>query len=150
MKALAVCIVAVAFLSPLSAFADKPDKPDKPGKSKGKSKGQDAQVAVAFTFTATQREAAQAYFVEKHGRGGCPPGLAKKGNGCLPPGQAKKRYTVGQALPKGVPTHPPSAELSIRIGAPPTGYMYVVLDGDLVKLAVGTMLVVDAIDGLVD
>ena len=146
MKALAVCIVAVAFLSPLSAFADKPDKP---GKSKGKSKGQDAQVAVTFTFTATQREAAHAYFVEKHGRGGCPPGLAKKGNGCLPPGQAKKRYTVGQALPKGVPTEPPPAELSISIGAPPAGYMYVVLDGDLVKLAVGAMLVVDAIDGLV-
>ena len=144
MKALAACIVVAAFLSPLSAFADKPDKP---GKSKGKSKGQDAQFAV--TFTATQREAAQAYFVEKHGRAGCPPGLAKKGNGCLPPGQAKKRYTVNKALPKGVPTQPPSAELSIRIGAPPAGYMYVVLDGDLVKLAVGTMLVVDAIDGLV-
>ena len=30
----------------------------------------------------------------------------------------------------------------------PTGYKYVVVDGDLVKLAVGTMLVVDAIDGL--
>jgi hypothetical protein len=31
----------------------------------------------------------------------------------------------------------------------PAGYRYVMLDGDLVKLAVGTMLVVDAIDGLV-
>ena len=141
MKALATCIVVGALLSPLSSFADKP------GKSKGKSKGQDAQVAV--TFTATERDAAQAYFVEKHGRGGCPPGLAKKENGCLPPGQAKKRYTVGQVLPKGVPTQPPPAELSIGIGAPPAGYMYIVLDGDLVKLAVGTMLVVDAIDGLV-
>ena len=140
MRALAACIVVAAFLSPLSSFADKPDK------SKGKSKG-DAQVAV--TFTTTQREAAQGYFVEKHGRGGCPPGLAKKQNGCLPPGQAKKRYTMGQVLPKGLPTQPPPAELSIRIGAPPAGYLYVVVDGDLVKLAVGTMLVVDAIDGLV-
>ena len=119
---------------------------DKSGKSKGKSKGQDAE---ALTFTSTQREAAQEYFVEKHGRGGCPPGLAKKGNGCLPPGQAKKRYAIGQVLPKGVSTQRPPAELTIRIGAPPAGYMYVVVDGDLVKLAVGTMLVVDAIDGLV-
>ncbi len=141
MKALAACIVVAALLSPVSSFADKP------GKSKAKPKRQDAQVAV--TFTATQREAAQAYFVEKQGRGGCPPGLAKKENGCLPPGQAKKRYTVGQVLPKSMPTRPPSAELAIRIGAPPAGYIYIVIDGDLVKLAVGTMLVVDAIDGLV-
>ena len=141
MRALTGCIVAVAFLSPLSSFADKP------AKSKGKSKGQDSQVVV--TFTTTQREAAQKYYVEKHGRGGCPPGLAKKENGCLPPGQAKKRYTMGQALAKGVPTQPPPDELSVRIGAPPAGYTYVVVDGDLLKLAVGTMLVVDAIDGLV-
>ena len=38
----------------------------------------------------------------------------------------------------------------MRIGSPPEGYLYVTLDGDLVKLAVGTLLVVDAIDGLID
>jgi hypothetical protein len=32
---------------------------------------------------------------------------------------------------------------------PQAGYTYVVVDGDLVKLAVGTLLVVDAIEGLV-
>ena len=31
-----------------------------------------------------------------------------------------------------------------------TGYLYVTLDGDLLKLAVGTLLVVDAIDGLLN
>jgi hypothetical protein len=36
------------------------------------------------------RQAVRTYWVETHGRGNCPPGLAKKGNGCLPPGQAKK------------------------------------------------------------
>jgi len=40
-------------------------------------------------------------------------------------------------------------ELSVRIGPAPPGYQYGILDGDLVKLAVGTMLVVDAIEGLV-
>jgi hypothetical protein len=141
MKALVACVVMTAFLSPVLSFADKP------GKSKDKPKGKDAQVAV--TFTAAERGAAQAWFVEKHGRGNCPPGLAKKENGCLPPGQAKKRYAVGHVLPKGVLTQPPPAELSFRIGAPPAGYAYVTIDGDLVKLAVGTMLIVDAIDGLV-
>jgi hypothetical protein len=38
----------------------------------------------------------------------------------------------------------------VRIGPPPEGHLYVTLDGDLLKLAVGTLLVVDAIDGLVD
>ena len=141
MKRSTAWLVVVALVGSTPLFADKP------GKSKGKSKGQDGQVVVVFT--AEQREAAQAYFVEKHGRGGCPPGLAKKGNGCLPPGQAKKRYAVGQVLPKSVVGQPPPTELSIRIGLPPAGYTYVVVDGDLVKLAVGTMLVVDAIEGLV-
>jgi len=38
----------------------------------------------------------------------------------------------------------------VRIGPPPSGYLYAILDGDLLKLAVGTLLVVDAIDGLVN
>jgi hypothetical protein len=37
-----------------------------------------------------------------------------------------------------------------RLRPCPEGYRYVVVDGDLVKLAIGTLLVVDAIDGLVD
>ena len=149
MRRLMACVVASAVLGSTPLFADKPDKPGKSkDKSKDKSKGGD--VSVSVTFTTGQRENTQAYFVEKHGRGGCPPGLAKKNNGCLPPGQAKKRYTVGYALPKGVETHPLPHDLSIRIGAPPPGYSYFMVDGDVVKLAVGTMLVVDAIAGLVE
>jgi hypothetical protein len=75
--------------------------------------------------------------------------LAKKQNGCLPPGQAKKRYAVGHPLPLGIVVGRLSVELSVRIGPAPPGYQYGILDGDLVKLAVGTMLVVDAIEGLV-
>jgi hypothetical protein len=117
----------------------------KPKKQKGKS--QATQVTVVFIDT--QREAARSYFVKEHGRGNCPPGLAKKNNGCLPPGQAKKRYVVGHSLPRGIVVGDLPVELSIRIGPAPAGYRYGILDGDLVKLAVGTMLVVDAIEGLV-
>jgi hypothetical protein len=95
MKKLVAGLAAVAVLSSSPLFADKPEK------SKGKSKGHEQDAAVVVTFSADQRQGAQAYFVEKHGRGGCPPGLAKKNNGCLPPGQAKKRYTVGHALARG-------------------------------------------------
>jgi hypothetical protein len=127
-------------LAPPWAFADKKDKG-----AKGK-KGHSATVEV--TFSGEQREAAQGWYAEKYGRGNCPPGLAKKHNGCLPPGQAKKRYEVGHPLPPGTRYQPVPAELSVRLGKPPEGYIYVTLDGDLLKLATGTLLVVDAIDGL--
>ena len=124
------------------ALAEKKAKPPKGKKAES--------VSVTVTFTTQQRDAARGWYAEKYGRGNCPPGLAKKGNGCLPPGQAKKRYAVGQPLPPGIVYGPVPSELSVRIGRPPEGYLYVSLDGDLLKLATGTLLVVDAINGLTD
>ena len=40
--------------------------------------------------------------------------------------------------------------LAARIGPPPSGCRYAMVDGDLVKLAVGSSLVIDAIRGLAD
>jgi hypothetical protein len=140
MKQITAFLVALALASPALALGGKPKK--------GKKDKDDAVVVV--TFTTNQRSATQEYFVEKHGRGHCPPGLAKKNNGCLPPGQAKKRYVVGHPLPPDVVRGPLPPELNVRIGAPPPGYVYAVVDGDLVKLAVGTAMVVDAIQGLVN
>ena len=34
-----------------------------------------------------------------YGKGGCPPGLAKKNERCMPPGQYKKLYGTGQRWP---------------------------------------------------
>ncbi|HET7294152.1 MAG TPA: hypothetical protein VFM88_17120 [Vicinamibacteria bacterium] len=135
-------VVALALLAVVASpvLAGKPDKK----KEKGR-----ADVDVTVVFAPEQRHAVQDYFVGKHGRGHCPPGLAKKNNGCLPPGQAKKRYTVGRPCPTDVVIRDVPTELSVRIGVAPPGYRYGVIDGDVVKLAVGTMLVVDAIDGLV-
>jgi len=137
--------LALLLVGNVPALADKgKDKKDKPGK--GKKAGSSATIG----FTAEQRSAAHGWYAERYGRGNCPPGLAKKNNGCLPPGQAKKRYAVGKPLGPGVQYQPISAELTVRIGKPPEGYLYVTLDGDLLKLAVGTLLVVDAIDGLLN
>ena len=135
----------VALVLTLSLGGSNALSAQKPKKQKRES--QETQVAVVFIDT--QREAAHSYFVEQHGRGNCPPGLAKKNNGCLPPGQAKKRYVVGQPLPRGIVVGELPVDLSIRIGPAPAGYRYGILDGDLIKLAVGTLLVVDAIDGFV-
>jgi hypothetical protein len=118
-------------------------------KGKGKSKGNEKEHSDAVVvFPDHDREAVRMYWVETYGRDKCPPGLAKKGNGCLPPGQAKKRYVVGHVLPPAVVVQPLPPVLVTRLGPPPTGYEYVVVDGDVVKLAVGTKMVVDAISAL--
>jgi hypothetical protein len=142
LRCLAVAL-SLGLSLPAIAAADKPK--DKQKKQKG-----DGDVHVTVVIGSAERESVQTYFVEQHGRGKCPPGLAKKNNGCLPPGQAKKRYVVGQPLPREVVIHELPPNLVIRIGPAPHGYTYGIVDGDLVKLAVGTLLVVDAIDGLVN
>jgi hypothetical protein len=144
MRRLVVIALACALAGPATLLAQKPPK-----KQKDKEKGAPHEAQITVVFTTTQREAARSYFVKEHGRGNCPPGLARKNNGCLPPGQAKKRYTVGHPLPQGIVVVDLPVDLSVRIGPAPSGYRYGIVDGDLVKLAIGTMLVVDAIEGLV-
>jgi hypothetical protein len=139
MRRLIAFALASCLVGPITLSAQKPKKQ--------KEKSHETQVTVVFSDT--QREAARSYFVKQHGQGNCPPGLAKKDNGCLPQGQAKKCYVVGRSLPEGIAVEELPVELSVRIGPAPPGYRYGILDGDLVKLAVGTMLVVDAIEGLV-
>ena len=139
----------VALVLVLSFAGSLPLSAQKPGKGKGQSKGNSQDTQVTVVFNDLQRGAARSYFVDAYGKGNCPPGLAKKNNGCLPPGQAKKRYVIGHSLPHGIVIEVLPVELSVRIGPAPAGYRYGIIDGDLVKLAVGTMLVVDAIEGLV-
>lgn len=143
MKKLPTLILLLALASPGAAFAQKPQKNEK---AKENQKGGKIQATVAFGEA--DREAARAYFAQKYGKNNCPPGLAKKNNGCLPPGQAKKRYQVGQKLSRDVIYVDAPAELVVKLKPPLAGHKYVILDGDLVKLAVGTLLVVDAIEGL--
>jgi hypothetical protein len=132
-------VLALSIVSPIALSAEKPNK----------HKGKSQETEVRVVFSGAQREAARSYFMTEHGRGKCPPGLAKKNDGCLPPGQAKKRYVVGHSLPRGIIVDDLPVELSIRIGHAPAGYRYGMIDGDVVELAVGTMLVIDAIEGLV-
>jgi hypothetical protein len=86
------------------------------------------------------------YYVDHYGGGkACPPGLAKKGNGCLPPGQAKK-YAVGQPL--RVSYYAVPRPVLVTLPPAPVGYRYVMVNGDVLLIALGTMVVVDALAGL--
>ena len=119
------------------------------------------QARVEIGFHERQREMARQYYRENdrhrergHERErdeerdrGCPPGLAKKHNGCMPPGQAQK-WRRGEPLPRDVVVQTVPRDLEVRIGPPPRGYRYVDVAGDILMIAIGTAVVVDAIQDL--
>lgn len=108
------------------------------------------EVDRRVVFVDRDRAAVRSFYTETYGRGGCPPGLAKKDNGCLPPGQAKKRYVVGGALPHDVHITPVPTVLYQRLSPAPSGYAYGVVDGDLLLYSTVGRVVVDVIRSLVD
>lgn len=156
MRTPAIAVLLVALLPlPASAQRDPADPgarlPDRssPAFEPPRASRVPERIDPALRFTSRDRELFQAWAVDEYGRGKCPPGLVKKDGDCLPRGLARKRYTIGQPLPGAVVPAPVPLDLTRRIGMPPIGYRYGMIDGDLVKLAVGTGLAVDAIDGFI-
>ncbi len=108
--------------------------------------GANVQVQIGGYFGDRQRDSVY----ERYGhstRANCPPGLAKKNNGCQPPGQAKK-WKVGQPLPRDVGYRPVEADIRVRLGTPPAGHEFVRVAQDILLIAVGTSIVIDAIEDL--
>lgn len=102
---------------------------------------------VVTRFETRERTVIREYFAREGRAGRCPPGLAKKGNGCMPPGQAKK-WAVGRALPRDVVYYDLPPALVVEIGVPPPGHKFVRVAGDILMIAIGTSMVVDAIEDL--
>ena len=98
-------------------------------------------------FADQHRVVVRDYYDEQFRAGRCPPGLAKKNNGCMPPGQAKK-WRVGRPLPPNVVYYEVPPALVVKLGPPPTGHRYVRVAADILLIAVGTGLIVDAIQDL--
>ncbi|MNC89147.1 hypothetical protein D3C83_50470 [compost metagenome] len=65
----------------------------------------------------------------------------------MPPGQAKK-WAVGRPLPREVVFYDLPPALVVQIGVPPPGYRYVRVAADILMIAVGTGMVVSAIEDL--
>jgi Ni/Co efflux regulator RcnB len=160
------CMAPAMAEKPAHAGGGKPDKGEQYKHSdKGGKKGRDEQqrqiqgsgdrsstnVAVQINiggyFQDSQRLAVREYYEPRFRAGNCPPGLAKKNNGCMPPGQAKK-WRKGYRLPSDVVYYPVPNDISIRLGVPPSGYKYVRVAADILLIAVGTSMVVDAIEDL--
>lgn len=131
-----------------ATLAAKPDD-DHRGKSKKAKHSQQAHadVAVGRFFVERQRTEVIGYYGQQRKAGRCPPGLAKKNNGCMPPGQARK-WALGKPLPGDVVFYPVPQSVVVRIGPAPAGYRYVRVANDLLLIAIGTQMVVDAIEDL--
>lgn len=105
------------------------------------------EVRIGGYFGDVQRREAHDYYRDQYRGGHCPPGLAKKNNGCLPPGQARQ-WGVGQPLPRDVAYYPVEPAVQVRLGRPPAGYEFIRVASDILLIAVGTGMVVDAIQDL--
>ena len=161
---MALVIVAALAFATAPASADKPSsaggkeehrKPSK--KNKQEAKGKKAKKKHATSkgnkhgthFGNHDRDAVRDYYGREFRKGkGCPPGLAKKHNGCIPPGQAKKRWTYGHPLPRDVAYHDLPRQLVLELLVPPDGYRYVRVVSDILLIAIGTGIVIDAIEDL--
>ena len=120
---------------------DKKDKHDKKEDREG-DKGRSGRY-----FNDKHREVAREYYAEQFRGGRCPPGLAKKQNGCMPPGQAKK-WIVGRPLPREVVYYEVPQQVVVRFGPPPSGQRYVRVASDILLIAIGTGMVLDALQDL--
>lgn len=152
-------VVLMAALSAGTALAERPEwagqgkdgRNEQKGQDKGKKKQQERQVnpevRIGGFFGDQQRVVIREYYDKQYRAGRCPPGLAKKNNGCMPPGQAKK-WAVGQPLPRDVVYYPVPQSVVIGLGGPPAGHKYVRVASDILLIALGTNLIVDAIPGL--
>jgi len=109
--------------------------------------GPQVQINIGGYFGDRHREAVRDYYREEYRGGHCPPGLAKKNNGCLPPGQARQ-WAVGRPLPRDVAYYPVEPQVRVRLGTPPAGYEFVRVAGDILLIAVGTSMVMDAIQDI--
>jgi Ni/Co efflux regulator RcnB len=131
------------------------DDRDNRGKGGKHSQGSDrkgqspsrAEMRAGAYFQDRQRVAVYDYYGTQYRSGRCPPGLSRKHNGCMPPGQVRY-YSVGQRLAPTVIFHTVPSAMVVTLGVPPSGHRYVRVASDILLIAVGTGMVVDAIQDL--
>ncbi len=129
---------------------DRAEQRDDRGDNKAErrdDRAEDRRVSRMEHFNDPHRGYVRDYYDGQYRAGRCPPGLAKKHNGCMPPGQAKK-WDVGRPLPREVRYYEVPTTLIQQLGSPPAGYRYVRVDDNILLLATGTRMVVDAIRSL--
>ena len=145
-----IAALLVGNVVPYQAWADKPDRGGPPqgqhGKGNPGSPGGPGGTSISIHIGGGNEGIIRDYYRSAMQSGHCPPGLAKKNNGCMPPGQAKK-WQLGRPLPRDVIYHELPRDLSIRLSSPQNA-RFVRVAGDILLIAVGTGMVLDAIEDL--
>ncbi len=147
MKAKLLWLVCMFSLSQ-SVLAEKP--PWAGGGNKGKAEEQRHEQrngGTSFRFDVDTRRIILQYYGQQAQAGHCPPGLAKKNNGCMPPGQAKK-WAMGKPLPGDLKYYDLPRDLMRRLPPPPANHRYVQIAGDILLIAIGTSIVIDAVQDI--
>lgn len=152
-----LALLLSGLLATAGALAEKPEwagggKHGKPQQQQQQQQRQESPSQASPDrasghFRDDQRTAVSNYYGEQYRVGRCPPGLAKKNNGCMPPGQARK-WAVGQPMPRDVVTYSLPRDVIVQLGVAPAGHRYVRVASDILLIAIGTGLVVDAIQDL--
>ena len=135
--------------------AEKHSEPESQGnqkKGKGHDQGASGEkdgygVKASQYFSQDGRTFIYKYYGDRFRAGRCPPGLAKKNNGCMPPGQAKK-WMIGHPLPRDVIFYDLPPEVLVHLGPVPSRHRFVRVASDILMIAVGTGMVVDAIEDI--
>ncbi|MDO9163812.1 MAG: hypothetical protein Q8N35_18015 [Methylococcaceae bacterium] len=157
-------LLAAAILSATPAMADKPLGAGGVGKHSGKQhkhqQNERHQDRDERHDSDRPSSSGEGHFIDRHravirdyyageyqSTGRCPPGLAKKHNGCMPPGQAKK-WAIGRPLPRDVVFYELPPAVLGNFGPPPPGYRFVRVASDILMIAIGSGMVVDAINDL--
>lgn len=98
-------------------------------------------------FDEHQRTVVREYYVERYHAGHCPPGLVRGEGGCRPY-RHNRGWSVGQPLPRSVVRYELPPRVVVNLGTPPAGHKFVRVASDILLVAVGTGLIVDAIQDL--
>ena len=148
---MAILMTSMLFSTP--AWADKKYKNKKNHKNyeqqddRRYDNNNETNINVNIRFGDNDRVVIHDYYEDSGRMGRCPPGLRKKNNGCMPPGQAKK-WRKGYPLPTTVIYHDLPPRIIVDIGLPPRGYKYIRVAADILLIAIGTGIVIDAIEDL--
>lgn len=161
LKCNTVLFLFIGMLAAAPALADKPswagdkqgqgrekherDRRESPDRNEHKAMRSDEGRRAHFNDE--NRRYIHDYYSERFHAGRCPPGLLKKHNGCMPPGQARK-WAVGRRLPPDVIYYDLPPGVVIQLGQPPHGHRFVRVASDILLIAIGTGMVVDAIEDL--
>jgi Ni/Co efflux regulator RcnB len=149
---IAACVASI-FSASGTALAEKPSwaGEGKHGKQDGKANERydddRRQTGKAAYFNDDAQRIIGDYYGTQARAGKCPPGLAKKHNGCQPPGQAKK-WSKGHPLPADLRYYDLPRDLLMRLPPPPPRHRYVQVAGDVLMIAIGTSMVVDAMEDI--